>query len=147
MKKLILIGLTLFTITAAIGQEPTMAQTLSYLNANITDLPCLSDWKYKTIAYNESKNAIEIFFDVENGVLKYSVNMNKEYTITDNKEKNYVKVEFKTESITCVDSDDETFYRNYFLFSSAIPKTVRAVKHLLKLGYANRDTTFDDIKF
>lgn len=147
MKKLILIGLTLFTITSVIGQEPTMQQTLGYLNANITDLPCLDDWKYEKIEYHESKNAIEISFDIDDGLLAYSVNMNKEYTVTFNDEKKYAKVKFKTESITCVRSNGEKFYKDSFMFSSVIPKTVSAVKHLLKLGYANRDTTFDNIKF
>ncbi len=50
---------TLASITTANAQQPTIEQTLKYLNANITDLD-IGSWGYDKIAYDEENNIIEM---------------------------------------------------------------------------------------
>jgi len=129
------------------AQEPTMEQTLSYLNANITDLKADKWSEWNKITYEKEGNVIKLFFEDDDGTVDivFHINMNKEYTIV---EKEDVQVTFKNKSIICVyEKEGGKYTRNEFEFSNIEPKTVRAMKHLLKLAYANRDTTFDNVKF
>ena len=143
--KLKLMFVFIFMITFSYAQQPTMEQTLGYLNTNITDLSN-EGWIYEEIGYDRSKNTITIEYSGST----FNVNMNKEYEVElyEYDEKSFAKVFFKTESIKCLlKSDGDKFYKSLFIFSNAIPKTTAAFKHLLKLAYANRDKTYDSIKF
>ena len=153
MKKLLFILTVIASITTANAQQPTIEQTLKYLNANITDLD-IGAWGYDKIAYDEEKNIIEITLrcvrDCEGEsypqILK--VNMNRSYEIEYFKDdENLVSVNFKTSSIINTYPSGKKTTRKLFAYSKINPKMHSAMKHLLKLAYANRDTTFDNISF